>query len=38
MKASDPELARDGIDVKKASASDGVSPSSSTKRNGPMGH
>jgi manganese oxidase len=38
MKASDPDLARDGIDVKKVSAGDGATPSSSTNGKGHMEH
>jgi manganese oxidase len=38
MKASDADLARDGIDLKKVSAGDGTTPSSSTDGKGHMGH
>jgi len=38
MKASDADLARDGIDVKKVSAGDGATPSSSTGRKGHLEH
>jgi manganese oxidase len=38
MKSSDADLARDGIDVKKVTAGDGATPSSSTKSNGDMKH
>jgi len=38
MKASDADLARDGIDVKKVSAGDGTTPSSSTGGKGHMEH
>jgi manganese oxidase len=38
MKASDADLARDGIDLKKVSAGDRATPSSSTDEKGHMGH
>jgi hypothetical protein len=38
MKTSDADLARDGIDVKKVAASNGVTPNSSTKGDGDMKH